>query len=124
MEKEKFDSSNYTTVKIVERQTLEAVLTIIGVSEDDGMLILLDSELEDFTVLSHFYSGNINDLVQQLPITLKVQHVNHHVLRLQYLEQVQIVDPVEDAEFLDLIEVAESLDPTEVAESMDGENTE
>ncbi|CAM4570494.1 unnamed protein product [Leuciscus chuanchicus] len=44
----KFYSSDYTY--IVECQILEAELEIIGVSEDDGLLILLDSELEDYAV--------------------------------------------------------------------------
>ncbi|CAM4490579.1 unnamed protein product [Leuciscus chuanchicus] len=126
----KFDSSNYTTVKIVEREILEAVLTIIGVSEDNDMLILLDSELEDYAVPSHFYHGNINDLVQQLPITLKVQHIHHRVLKLEAVdttEAAKSLDAAEDAESLDLIEAAESLDlieATEAAESLEVENTE
>jgi len=90
------------------------------------MLILLDSEMEDFTVPSHLYSGDINDLVQKLPITVKVQHVNHHVLTLQHPEEVQTMDlaaksmdPVKDAESQDLIAVAESIDPAEDADSQD-----
>ncbi|KAK7135523.1 hypothetical protein R3I94_014254 [Phoxinus phoxinus] len=119
----KFDSSNYTTVKIVERQILETVLTIIGVSEGDSTLILLDSEMEDYTVPSHFYTGSINDLVQQLPIRVKVQHIKHCVLKLKHLDKVEAMDPVEAAESLDLglVKVAESLDLglVEEAESLD-----
>nr|XP_055062947.1 uncharacterized protein LOC129446010 [Misgurnus anguillicaudatus] len=51
----KFDSSNYTTVKIVERQILKADLEIIAVSEDSGdMITLVDSELEHYIVPSQF----------------------------------------------------------------------
>ncbi|CAM4570267.1 unnamed protein product [Leuciscus chuanchicus] len=106
----KFDSSNYTTVKIVEREILEAVLTIIGVSEDNDMLILLD-----------------------------IQHIHHRVLKLEAVdttEAAKSLDAAEDAESLDLIEAAESLDlieatesldlieATEAAESLEVENTE
>ncbi|XP_052470353.1 uncharacterized protein LOC128027081 [Carassius gibelio] len=127
----KFDSSNYTTVKIVERQILEAVLTIIGVSEDDNnMLILLDSKLEDYAVPSHFYHGSINDLVQQLPITLKVQHIHNRVLKLEAVdttEAAESLETTEAAESLETAEDAESLElieAAEAAESLEVENTE
>ncbi|KAK7174375.1 hypothetical protein R3I93_001556 [Phoxinus phoxinus] len=115
----KFDSSNYMTVKIVERQIVDAVLTMIGVSEEDNMIILLDSEMEDYAVPSHFYKGNINDLVQQLPISVKVQHINNHVLLLQQLKEVQTADAIESPESLDVKEAPESLDVMEAPESLD-----
>lgn len=89
-------------------------MLIIGVSEDDNMLILLDDELEDYSEPSHFHSGSINDLLEQLPIKLKVQHINRHVLNVQPLEKIQFtesLDPIGAAESLDPVETAESLDP-------------
>lgn len=78
------------------------------------MLILLDSELEDYAVPSLFYHGSINDQVQQLPITLKVQHIHHRVLKLEAVDTAEAgsssLDTAEDAESLDLIEAAEALD--------------
>jgi len=64
------------------------------------MIILLDSELE---VPGHFYQGNVNDLVQQLPITLKVQHIRRRVLKLEAM------DPTEATKSLDIVEDAKSL---------------
>ncbi|CAM4423969.1 unnamed protein product [Leuciscus chuanchicus] len=115
---------------IVERQILEAVLTIIRVSEDDdNMLILLVSELEDYAVPSYFYHGNINGLVQQLPITLKAVDTAEDAESLDTAEDAESLDTAEDAESLDTAEDAESLDTEsldliEATESLDVENTE
>lgn len=74
------------------------------------MLILLDSELEDYAVPSLFYHGSINDLVQQLTITLKVQHIHHRVLKLEAVDTAEAGSSSLDTESLDLIEAAEALD--------------
>ncbi|ROL54733.1 hypothetical protein DPX16_0947 [Anabarilius grahami] len=137
----KFDSSNYTRVKIVERQIHEAELLIIGVSEEENKIILLDNELEEYSIPSHFYTGSINDLHEQLPLKLKVQHINRHVLNIQTLE-TESLDPIGAAESLNLtgaeksldqihdikslnpVQTAESLDPVTTAESLDQDDLE
>ncbi|ROL52064.1 hypothetical protein DPX16_0275 [Anabarilius grahami] len=139
--KGKFDSSNYTRVKIVERQIDEAELLIIGVSEDENKLILLDNELEEYNLPSHFYSGSVNDLLEQLPIKMKVQHINRHVLNIQSLETESLdpigaaeslnltgaeesLDQIQDIKSLDPVKTAESLDPVTTAESLDQDDLE
>ncbi|RXN13209.1 serine threonine- kinase pim-2-like protein [Labeo rohita] len=78
--KRKSVSSNYTTVKIIDRHILEEEVEIIGVSQKDDTLILLDSGLDDFVVPAHFYAGNPHDLVKQLPLKLKIRHIQRHVV--------------------------------------------
>lgn len=110
-------------------------MLIIGVSEDENKLILLDNELEEYSIPSHFYSVSVNDLLEQLPIKMKVQHINRHVLNIQSLE-TESLDPIGAAESLNLtgaeesldqiqeksldtVKTAESLDPVKTAESLD-----
>lgn len=97
--------------QIVDRQIVEAELDIIGVSEDDDMLLFLDRELDDFLVPRHFYLGNIDDLVHQIPIKIRVKHINNLVLSIQSPDLAEIEeseDPVESTKSVDPVESAKS----------------
>nr|XP_021332929.1 uncharacterized protein LOC110439875 [Danio rerio] len=79
----KFDSSNHTTFKLIDRDIQEAVLKIVGVSEMHDKLILLDSHMDEYIVPVHFYAGTIEELANQLPLQLKLRHICGSVLHVE-----------------------------------------
>ncbi|XP_017208180.3 uncharacterized protein [Danio rerio] len=79
----KFDSSNHTTFKLIDRDIQEAVLEIVGVSEMHDKLILLDSHMDEYIVPVHFYAGTIEELANQLPLQLKLRHICGSVLHVE-----------------------------------------
>ncbi|KAF4114227.1 hypothetical protein G5714_004450 [Onychostoma macrolepis] len=125
---------------IIDQQIQEEELEIIGVSERHDKLILLDSRLDDYVVPAHFYAGDPDDLVNQLPLKLKVRHIQRHVLKIECLdspkseESLNLLqdgasldpgqsgespDPLQAAASIDLDQNGESLDPAESMESLD-----
>lgn len=111
--KGKFASSNYTTVKIIDWQIQEEELEIIGVSEKNDKLILLDSKLDDYVVPAHFYAGDLDDLVNQLPLKMKVRDIQRHVL------DIECLDSPKSKGSLNLLQDGASLDPGQSGESLD-----
>ncbi len=77
-------------------------------SEKNAKLILLDSKLEDYVVSAHFYAGDLDDLVNQLPLKLKVQHIQRQVLKIKCL------DSPKSEESLNLLQGGASLDPVKL----------
>ncbi len=74
-------------------------------SEKNAKLILLDSKLEDYVVPAHFYAGDLDNLVNQLPLKLKVRHIQRQVLKIKCL------DSPKSEESLNLLQDEVSLDP-------------
>ncbi len=84
-------------------------------SKKNGKLILLDSSLDDYVVPAHFYAGDPEDLVNQLPLKLKVWHIQRHVLNIRCL------DSPKSEESLNQLQDGASLDPGQSGESLDGD---
>ncbi len=82
-------------------------------SEKNGKLILLDSKMDDYVVPAHFYEGDLDDLVNQLPLKLEVQHIQRHVIKIKCL------DSPKSEESLNLLQDGASLDPGQSGESPD-----
>ncbi|RXN38243.1 putative C-mannosyltransferase DPY19L3 isoform X1 [Labeo rohita] len=120
--KRKFVSSNYSTVKIIDRHILEEEVEIIGVSQKDDTLILLDSGLDDFVVPAHFYAGNPDELVKQLPLKLKIRHIQRHVLNIKCLGSVksnESLNPLQGVVSLDPEQGGKSPAPVQGGASLD-----
>ncbi|XP_073804101.1 uncharacterized protein [Danio rerio] len=79
----KFDSSNHTTFKLIDRHIQEAVLEIVGVSEMHDKFILLESHMDEYIVPVHFHAGTIEELANQLPLQLKLRHICGSVLHVE-----------------------------------------
>ncbi|KAI2647247.1 hypothetical protein H4Q32_030567 [Labeo rohita] len=114
----------YVGDTIIDRHILEEEVEIIGVSQKDDTLILLDSGLDDFVVPAHFYAGNPDDLVKQLPLQLKIRHIQRHVLNIKCLVPDQggaSPDPVQGGASLDPEPSVSSQDPDQSGASLDGD---
>ncbi len=100
-------------------------------SKKNGKLILLDSSLDDYVVPAHFYAGDPDDLVNQLPLKLKVRHIQRHVLNIRcldspkseesltQLQDVASLDPGQSGESPDPLQNGASLDPGQSGEFLD-----
>ncbi|XP_051980580.1 uncharacterized protein LOC127641695 [Xyrauchen texanus] len=84
--KGKFQSSNYTTLKIAEGQIVEKEVDIIGVSDMNQMCNLLSSDLDVYTVPQHIYCGSIDRLVHNLPLKIIIKHINQRVISIESVQ--------------------------------------
>ncbi|XP_048066404.1 uncharacterized protein LOC125280121 [Megalobrama amblycephala] len=79
----KFNSSSYTTVEKAELQTVEEVVTIVGVSaEDGGAMVLLSDTYDEYSVPEEI-SMDIG--ADELPIMLKLSHNKYIVQHIELL---------------------------------------
>ncbi|KAF4115293.1 hypothetical protein G5714_002782 [Onychostoma macrolepis] len=74
-----FHSSQYTIVKIKETACTKQEIEILGVSQSGDTYTLLSSDDEVYTVSAEFYTGNLTNFIDELPMKILVEHNNRIV---------------------------------------------
>lgn len=69
--------------QVSERRLIEETVEVIGVSSGMGVIVLLGVDYEEYIVPDTMYSGDVEDLVEQLPIKMKIKHMNNRVLSIE-----------------------------------------
>lgn len=69
-----------------ERKAVTERIDITGVSEDNGNLALLCSDFQKFSIPQKMYNGRVDDLIAQIPTTLKIQHIHKRVLDVEFAD--------------------------------------
>ncbi|XP_067284066.1 uncharacterized protein [Pseudorasbora parva] len=82
----KYHSSAYTSVDITEGQLQEIVAEVIGVSEVSDTFHLLSTDLEVFIVPQNIVLGTPEDIINNLPLQVKLKHKNRRVIEIKSVD--------------------------------------
>ncbi|CAM4569835.1 unnamed protein product [Leuciscus chuanchicus] len=74
----------YLGDETVERKEETLEVQVVGVSEEDGCIILLCEDFTEFTVPVDLYHGSVEELIHKLPVHLKINHVKKRVLSVNF----------------------------------------
>ncbi len=73
-------------IQIEEVEPIEQEVEVVGVTEIENNCHLLTADDEIFLVPSQHYSGNIDDIIMELPLKMIIKHVNKRVVSIQTVE--------------------------------------
>ncbi|XP_067249238.1 uncharacterized protein [Chanodichthys erythropterus] len=71
---------------IAEREEVTQLVEVIGVSTQHPSLTLLCSDFEEFVIPMETYHGSVDDLVENLPVHLKIKHIHKRVMEISFVE--------------------------------------